>query len=252
MAKILVIDIGNTNIAAGLYIGRRLAKTMKLRTGEDVLYSKRLKAFMGSAHPEMAVISSVVPKALRRMKVSLRAFRPCMVVVLGKNAVVPIRNLYRIKGQVGQDRLVNAYGAKALYGAPAVVIDFGTAITFDIVSKKGDYLGGLILPGIDMSLAGLHERTALLPKVGLAPAGRIIGKDTVGSIRGGVLFGFGAMCDALVARYRKIFGGRVSVIATGGNSPLMKRYAKSIRKVDELLTLKGLFLLSCRLPSKNA
>jgi type III pantothenate kinase len=88
--------------------------------------------------------------------------------------------------------------------------------------------------------------------VGLAPAGRIIGKDTVGSIRGGVLFGFGAMCDALVARYRKIFGGRVSVIATGGNSPLMKRYAKSIRKVDELLTLKGLFLLSCRLPSKNA
>jgi len=247
MANVLVIDIGNTNISAGLYIGRRLAKTAKLPTRERALYSKRLKAFLGKASPEKAIISSVVPQALERIRISLRAMKGCKVIVLGKEKTVPIRNLYRIKSEVGQDRLVSAYGAKALYGAPAVIIDFGTAITLDIVSKRGDYMGGLILPGIEMSLAGLYEKAALLPKVALEPASSIIGKDTVSSIRGGMLFGFGAMCDALVVRYRRLLGGRVKVIATGGNSPLMKRYARSIQKVDELLTLKSLFLLSSKL-----
>jgi type III pantothenate kinase len=152
--------------------------------------------------------------------------------------------MYRIKNEVGQDRLVNAFAAKVLYGTPAVIIDFGTAITFDIISKRGDYLGGLILPGIELSLSSLYRNTALLPKVELERTSSIIGKDTVSSMRGGILFGFGAMCDGLVAQYKKILGKSIKVIATGGNAPLVKSYAKSVQIVDEDLTLKGLQLIS--------
>ena len=125
-----------------------------------------------------------------------------------------------------------------------MIVDFGTAITFDIISKRGDYLGGLILPGIELSLSGLYKNTALLPKVKLESSSSIIGKDTVNSMRGGILFGFGAMCDGLAAKYKKILGRSIKVIATGGNSKLMKRYSKSIQRVDEDLTLKGLQLIS--------
>jgi type III pantothenate kinase len=238
------IDIGNSNIALGLFKDGHLVKKTKMSTREGVLYARRIKTLLGNTVPSHIVISSVVPEALRRIKKILRKTDDPKIIILGENADVQIKNLYRVKRQVGQDRLVNAYGAKSFYGAPAVIIDFGTAITFDIVSGKGEYLGGLILPGIEMSLATLYEETALLPKVKLAPAGNIIGKDTVSSMRGGILFGFGAMCDALVARYRKVVGDGLKVIATGGNSSLMKRYAKSIQKVDEDLTLKGLELLS--------
>jgi type III pantothenate kinase len=168
------------------------------------------------------------------------------ILIVGKDIIVPVKNMYRIKTQVGQDRLVNAFAALTIYGRPCVIIDFGTAITFDIVSRRGEYLGGLILPGIDMSLASLHEKTALLPDVRLKASRHIIGKDTVNSMRGGILFGFGAMCDGLSLRYRKILGRDTIIIATGGNAGLMKRYAVRIDIVDDDLTLKGLYLLSKR------
>ena len=174
----------------------------------------------------------------------MKKITDCKITVVGKDAKVPIRNLYRKKGEVGQDRLVNAFAAKAIYGSPCVIIDFGTAITFDIVSKRGQYLGGLILPGIEISLASLYEKTALLPKVKLKNAPYIIGKDTKNSMRGGILFGFGATCDGLVSRYRKILGKSTMVIATGGNASLMKKYAKSIQIVDEDLILKGINLIA--------
>ena len=168
----------------------------------------------------------------------------CRMTILGRDMKVPIRNLYRNKSEVGQDRLVNAYAAKVLYGSPAVVIDFGTAVTFDVVSKKGDYMGGLIMPGIGISLSSLYEKTALLPRVELKDAPHIIGKSTVNSIRGGILFGFGAMCDGLVAKYKKVLGKPLRVIATGGNASLIKKYAHSIQILDEDVTLKGLHLIS--------
>ncbi|MDD5496250.1 MAG: type III pantothenate kinase, partial [Candidatus Omnitrophica bacterium] len=183
------------------------------------------------------------PNALIRIKKALSGMIKAKILVLGKNIKVPIKNLYKVKREVGQDRLVNAFAARALYGSPAIVIDFGTAITFDIVSKRGEYLGGLILPGVEMSLNGLYEKTALLPKVELASSPYIIGKDTINSIRGGILFGFGEMCDGLVVRYRKILGNSARVIATGGAGRLVKRYTTSIQIIDEDLTLKGLSLI---------
>ena len=131
-----------------------------------------------------------------------------------------------------------------MYGAPALIVDFGTAITFDIVSGKGHYLGGLILPGIAMGLGSLYEKTALLPKVELKRARSIIGKDTVNSMRAGILFGYGAMCDGLIAKYRKILGRGLKVIATGGNAGLIKSYAKYIDIVDSDLTIKSLALVA--------
>lgn len=248
MKNLLAIDIGNTNITAGVFEGARLLAKTKVPTNSYSSYIKQFsalirKAGLNAEKVDEIIVSSVVPLALARLVVELRKMGISKITVLGRDKIVPIKNLYREKKEVGQDRLVNAFAAKVLYGTPVVIIDFGTAITFDIVSKKGDYLGGLILPGIELSLSSLYRKTALLPKVELKQAKAIIGKDTVNSIRGGILFGFGAMCDGLAAEYRKILGKSTKVVATGGNSMLMKRYAKSIQKVDEDLTLKGLSIL---------
>lgn len=248
-ARVLAIDIGNTNITVGLFEGNKIAAKAKIPTKRHHAYETGLKKIMkkcGLSPNEIdrIVISSVVPLALARLVFSLNKAHLRKPTIIGKDVCVPIKNLYRIKSEVGQDRLVNAYAAKKLYGAPAVVIDFGTAITFDIISKKGDYLGGLILPGIELSLASLYKNTALLPRVELRHARHIIGKDTVNSMRGGVLFGFGAMCDGLVSRYREILGKETKVIATGGNAKLIRKYSDSIRIVDEDLTLKGLKLIA--------
>jgi type III pantothenate kinase len=250
MNVLLAIDVGNTNITVGLFEGKTLSGKMKMATYSYAAYVRKMKSLINGSGLEIdevdqTIISSVVPLALARLIVELRRMSPGIrITILGRDKKVPIRNLYKVAGEVGQDRLVNAYAAKTLYGAPAVVIDLGTAVTFDVVSKKGDYMGGLILPGIELSLASLYKSTALLPKVELKDSPSIIGKDTVNSMRGGILFGFGAMSDGLVLRYKKMLGKDTMVIATGGNAKLIKKYAKTIGIVDEDLTLKGLRLIA--------
>ncbi len=238
MKRILAIDIGNTNITVGSFSGGKLVKKAKIATSAYYLY-KRIAGYPA----DEVMISSVVPLALARMVCELNRVSKPKVTILGRDIKVPVKNLYRNKEEVGQDRLVNAFGAGVIYGAPAVIIDFGTAITFDIIAKDGSYLGGLILPGIEMGLRSLHEKTALLPKVTLKPAKSIIGKDTVDSMRGGILFGYGAMCDSLISKYRALLGRKLKVIATGGNAKLIKRYSHSIQIVDEDITLKSLALI---------
>lgn len=249
MQNILAIDIGNTNITAGAFRIGKLVKRSKTPTHAPHAYVRFVTGLLrsaGMAREDIGavVISSVVPVALSRLLVSLNKAGVGPVTVVGRDRKAPIPNRYRNREEVGQDRLVNAFAARELYGAPSIIIDFGTAVTFDIVSAKGEYLGGLIAPGIEMSLSSLYRRTALLPKVDLKPASSIIGRDTVDSMRGGILFGLGAMCDGLAGRYRRIIGPRAKVIATGGNAALIKRYSRSIQVVDENLTLKGLHLLA--------
>ena len=244
MKKILAIDIGNTNITVGLFEGKALLKRSKISTGDISIYAKKFATILRRGVDE-AVISSVAPLVLARVICELRKISPGLrIIVLGKDKIVPIINLYRRRKEVGQDRLVNAFGALKMYGAPAIIVDFGTAITFDVVSPKGCYLGGLILPGIAMGLRSLYEKTALLPKVELKRAASIIGKDTVNSMRAGILFGYGAMCDGLIAKYRKLLGGGLKVIATGGDATLIKSYSRSIDTVDQDLTIKGLALIA--------
>jgi len=247
--NLLAIDIGNTNITVGLFRNKALIKKAKISTHAYSLYAKGFKSLLKESGTEAedlqdVIISSVVPIALARLIVYLNKTLRCRICIVGRDVKVPIRNLYKMKGEVGQDRLVNAFAAKVIYGAPCVIIDFGTAITFDIISKKGEYLGGLILPGIEISLKSLYEKTALLPRVELKPAPSIIGRDTVNSMRGGILFGFGTMCDGLASKYRDVLGKDAKIIATGGNASLIKRYAGSIQIVDEDITLKGLSLIA--------
>lgn len=247
--NLLAIDIGNTNITVGLFRNKALIKKAKISTHAYSLYAKGFKSLLKESGTEAedlqdVIISSVVPIALARLIVYLNKTLRCRICIVGRDVKVPIRNLYKMKGEVGQDRLVNAFAAKVIYGAPCVIIDFGTAITFDIISKKGEYLGGLILPGIEISLKSLYEKTALLPRVELKPASSIIGRDTVNSMRGGILFGFGTMCDGLASKYRDVLGKDAKIIATGGNASLIKRYAGSIQIVDEDITLKGLLLIA--------
>jgi type III pantothenate kinase len=247
MKRLLAVDIGNTNITFGLFGTWGLERKAKVPTHRYAIYPRRLAAFTRLA-PRRAVVSSVVPLALSRVIACLAKLGVEKIDVVGRDILVPIPNLYRRPREVGQDRLVNAFAASGIYGVPAVVVDFGTAVTFDVVSRKGEYLGGLIMPGIEMGLRSLYERTALLPRVELARARHIIGKDTVDSIRGGILFGYGALVDALAQRYRKILGARTKIVATGGNAGLIKMYSGSIDTVDEDLTLKGLAALDKAYP----
>ena len=248
--NLIAVDIGNTNITMGLFTKTRLIATTKVPTNGYSHYESRYKDLLKhikghTTHiPPRTIISSVAPIALFRFIAHLnKRSANNNITIIGRDIKVPIKNLYRNKAEVGQDRLVNAYAAKELYGSPAVVIDFGTAATFDIISNKGAYLGGLIMPGIDISLRSLYERTALLPKVELKPVKDIIGRDTVSSMRGGILFGFGAMCDGLIVRYKKILGISTKIIVTGGNGKLVQKYSTMIDIADNDLTLKGLSLI---------
>ena len=153
-----------------------------------------------------------------------------------------IINRYKNPRQVGVDRLVNAAAAFDRYHRDTIVIDFGTAITFDIVSKKGEYLGGVIAPGIEITLEALNQKTALLPKIRLTHPKNLIGRDTAESIRVGCSVGLGGLCDRLVERISRRYHLHPLVIATGGYARFMTRYCKSIQKIDTELTVRGILL----------
>jgi len=239
---LLAVDIGNTNISCGIFTGSRLVKRFSLPTKAKSNYQIKLKPYL-SRNIDEAIICSVVPDATKEIVRAIKSLTGQNPRVLGKNIKVPIKNLYAKPRQVGQDRLVNAYAAARLYGYPAVVVDFGTAVTFDIVSHKKEYLGGLILPGLNISLDALYARTALLPHVKLARPKGLIGKDTKSSILSGMVYGFAALTDDLIGRMREKIGKNTKAIGTGGNISLIGPYCRKIQIIDQDLTLKGLQLL---------
>jgi len=164
--------------------------------------------------------------------------------VVGQTIKVPVKNRYRNPRQVGQDRLVCAYAAGEIYGRPAIVVDSGTAITFDILSKKNEYLGGIIAPGIRLSAETLFSKTALLPKIKIHAPSSIIGRDTESSILSGLFYGYGMMILGLIERISKKITGRPRVIATGGYTDILRKFvANRIDKVDKTLVFKGLGIL---------
>jgi type III pantothenate kinase len=145
--------------------------------------------------------------------------------------------------EIGADRLVNAMAIRERFGGLAVCVDFGTATTFDVVSREGEYLGGALMTGIEISLEALSERGARLPKVDLAPPRSVIGKNTIDAIRSGVVFGYAGAIDAILRRLYDELGERTDVVATGGLAPLVVPFSEEIEQVDDLLTLTGLRLL---------
>lgn len=244
---LLALDIGNTSMTVGVFRGRRLVRrgrieTHSARPARD--YALRLRKILrGQADIEAVIVSSVVPRATRDLKTALRRLALPRPLILGENLRAPIRNRYRVPSQVGQDRLVNAVAACHLYGAPAIVVDFGTAVTIDLVSARREYLGGLIVPGMEIALAALTARAALLPAIPLSPPRTFLGKDTVGSMRSGLFYGYGALCDGIVDKLRRRHAPRAQVIATGGHCRLIRPFSRSIRIFNPDLTLQGLEII---------
>lgn len=238
---LLTADIGNTNITFGLFKGKRLTKKINIPTKDYCL--QILKGKLGRMKPSASIICSVVPDATKILKRDLRRLLGKESVIIGKDIKVPIKNLYRKPEQVGQDRLVNAYAGVKLYGAPLIVVDFGTAVTFDCISRRGEYLGGMILPGLRISLEALAQKTALLPKIGLELPRELIGRDSKNSMLSGIVFGFAALTDDLVKRIKNKIGKNAKVIGTGGNIQLVGKYCHDIDICDISVTLKGLNLI---------
>ena len=248
---ILTIDIGNTTTSFGVFDKEKLASqfsvaTQPWRTPDEV--TLQLKALAKSrnlhlGHAEQIVICSVVPRMLSVLTESLRSLEGVSQRIIGQDLKVPLKNKYAYPEQVGQDRLVGAYAAWKSYKKECIVADFGTAITIDVVTKKGEYLGGIIAPGLEISLEALASRTALLPKVELKEPPELLGRDTANSIRSGVLHGCVALCDGLVAQLKKKYAPKAAVVATGGASSLIVKYAKSIDHLRPHLVLEGLYLL---------
>lgn len=240
---LLTIDIGNTNISLGLFKGARLTKKMSITTANASSSTVVIRNLFDKYAIEDTLICSVVPKATALLSKKIKAVTGKLPLLIGKDITVPIKNLYHKPHQVGQDRLVNAYAGVALYGAPLIVADLGTATTFDIISTKKEYLGGMILPGLQMSLDALSEHTALLPKTKLAPPKGLIGRNTQNSILSGVVYGFASLTEDLFSRIKSRIGKNARLIGTGGDMLMMSRYCKSFYCVDRDLTLKGLRLI---------
>jgi len=236
---LLAIDVGNTNIAAGLFRGARLVARGRVPTrGSLQALFRSLKARPRDV--DGVILSSVVPRATASLKQALKRLR-LKPLILGENIQAPIKNRYRIPSQVGQDRLVNGVAAFHLYGGPAIVVDFGTAVTIDMVSARCEYRGGLIVPGVGIALEALVSRAALLPRIALTPPSEFLGRDTRQSMRSGLFHGYGALCDGIVAGLKKIAPG-AKVIATGGHCRLIAPYCRSVQIVNPDLTLHGLCL----------
>ena len=252
-SKILAVDIGNTSILFGYYDHGRLKKTFRLPTKKiSAKEIRSLKKIFPVSQIGAAVIGSVVPPLGKRLKRDIRAVLGISAALIGQDIPVPITNRYRYPRQVGIDRLMNAVAAFDHYRRAAIIIDFGTAITFDVVSNKGGYLGGVIAPGIEISLEALFQQTALLPKIRLAHPAHFIGRDTVESIRIGCSVGIGGLCDRIIEKIKKNYRLRPVIIATGGYAAFMARYCSAMGRIDPWLTLKGILLTYQKHLKKNS
>lgn len=239
--SLLAVDIGNTSIAFGLFKKGKIVKRESILTREAAPAKIARLAIVRRALGTPALISSVVPGVSVRVKKSLKSALKAPVQILGEDLKVPIANRARIPSQVGIDRLVNALEAYRRFKTACIAVDFGTAITFDVVSKRGEYLGGVIAPGIELTLNALFEKTALLPKIRLKHPDHVLGRDTESCIRSGCSFGLGALCDGILQKLMKERGIKPQhIIATGGYAGFVSRYTKLIRRIDEDLILKGI------------
>jgi type III pantothenate kinase len=249
--RLLAVDIGNTNTVLGLFEGGGLVAHWRLTTRRDAtsdeitLSIRGLLSSVGRAEELSCdvIVANVVPSLRFPIKQALRQItdREPLFVEPGIRTGMPI--LYDSPQEVGADRIVNAVAAHARLGGPCIVVDFGTATTFDVVTARGEYAGGVIVPGISISAEALFEKAARLWRVEIRRPEKVIGKTTAASIQSGLYFGYLSLVDGLIDRISNEIGQRPRVIATGGLAELFGSASEKIEAVDPLLTLTGLLLI---------
>jgi len=243
---LLAVDVGNTQTVLGLFEGEELADTWRVATDRSRTGDELVVLLGGLLDPDAVdgiCLSTTVPLLLREWErlAGRWAHAPLLAVGPGIRTGIPIR--YDDPREVGPDRIVNSVAAKARYGAPVIVVDFGTSTNFDVVSPEGDYVGGVLAPGIETSMDALFARAARLVKVDYVEPPSVIGKTTVGGLQSGVVYGFAGQVDGIVTAIRGELGVEAKVVATGGLSELVAPHSNTITVVDPNLTLDGLRLV---------
>lgn len=248
---LLVFDIGNSNIVLGTYEGKKLLKhwrvsTDRQKTGDEYgMLINNLFRYQGIRMTDIdaIIISSVVPPLVVPIIKMCERYFHIRPLVVGPGIKTGIRLKYENPREIGADRIVNTVGAFEQYGGPLVVIDIGTATTFDVVDAHGDYLGGAIAPGIGISTEALFQRAAKLPRIELVTPKSIICRNTITSMQAGIIFGFVGQIDEIVRRIKAEMAQEMTVVATGGLARMIAKESKTIDKLDHFLTLTGLRVL---------
>ncbi|MBK7075239.1 MAG: type III pantothenate kinase [Myxococcales bacterium] len=251
MTCLLAVDVGNTNTVLGVFRGSDLVNHFRIETNagrtsdELAVLVRSLLELQGFAWGSLdaGIVSSVVPPAVFPIQRFFKQYlgAPALVVGPGIKTGMPI--LYENPREVGADRIVNAVAAFEAYHCGCIIVDFGTATTWDVVTPRGEYLGGAIAPGIQISAEALYSHAAKLPRVEIHRPGKVIGRNTVSSMQSGLLYGYAGMVDALVTRIRAEVDFPAKCLATGGLARLLASESSTIETTDELLTLKGLKIL---------
>ena len=248
---LLAIDVGNTNIVYGVFDGAKLVQQFRVessknRTADEYAVALRQLLAMRGVEPEdvtAAIVASVVPSLTDPMlDLVCRGFGKEALVV-GPGIRTGMAILYENPREVGADRIVNAVAAYERYKGGVIVVDFGTATTFDCVSPKGEYLGGVICPGINISADALFQRAAKLPRVEIARPPRVVGKNTLHSMQSGIVYGYVSLVDGLVDRIQEELDFPCATCATGGLARVIAPLTKNVKDIDDDLTLVGLRIL---------
>lgn len=245
---ILVIDVGNTNIVLGVYEKRKLLHhwrlgTSRLATADEYgikVYQLFQHAGISFSQIEGVIVSSVVPPIMPTIESLCAKYIGKTPLIVGPGIKTGLNIRYENPREVGADRICNAIAAIELYGPPLIVVDFGTATTFDFIDEKGDYLGGAIAPGIGISTEALYSHAAKLPRIELARPKSTVGRNPVASMQAGIVYGYAGQVDGIVRRMEAEFNVRTNVIATGGLAEMIAAESETIKEVNQLLTLEGL------------
>ena len=248
---LLAIDVGNTNIVFGLYDDKNVIDYWRInsdhhKTADEygLLFIEAIKCANAVIKDiDAVIIASVVPLLSTTIRKMVERYFKVTPMFVDENSRTGIRICYKNPKEVGSDRIVNAVAAYTIYGGAVIIIDFGTATTFCAVSKDSEYLGGVIVPGIMISLDALSQKAAKLPKIALELPATVIGTDTVSSLQSGIIYGYAGLVDELVRKIKKEMGGEPYVVATGGLAETIAAHTVSIKEVNPMLTLEGLRLV---------